>query len=273
MYPWVSNVGIQVERLSIMRVLTQKLFQFGLKFAPLFYRRHAGQSTVIQHINDTTRMRIRVNTFDKQAIYEVWKMKEYETEHFIIHPGEVIIDIGAHIGTFSVWAAQKAVSGRVISFEPNPENYALLEENRDLNELTNLYIVNSAVSAGRGQAKLFTSNYHNMTHSFFEEGTRDHTLVDTLSLSDILQEFSLVKVHFLKIDAEGAEYQIILNTPAEVLLRIDKIFIEYHDYLDHGYTYKDLIDYLAENGYKTETGASAFHRHILKMGLIKAHRV
>jgi len=256
-----------------MRILTQKLFRFGLKFAPIFYRQHTDQSTIIQHINDTTRMKIRVNTFDKQAIYEVWRLKEYETEHFVIDPSDVIIDIGAHIGTFSVWAAQKAVSGRVISFEPDPENYALLEENKDLNHLTNLHTVNSAVSETRGQVRLFTSDYHNMTHSFFEEGTRVNTLVDTVSLADILQEYGLEKVHYLKIDAEGAEYQIILNTPASVLRRIDKIFIEYHDYLNHGYNYRDLIGYLGENGFQTETGASAFHRHILKMGLIKARRI
>jgi FkbM family methyltransferase len=256
-----------------MRILTQKLFQFGLKFAPMFYRQHTGQSTVIQHINDGTRMKIRVNTFDKQALYEVWKLKEYETEHFVIRPGDVIIDIGAHIGTFSVWAAQKAVSGQVFSFEPDPENYALLAENKNLNGLTNLHILNSAVSQKRGQVKLFTSDYHNMTHSFFEEGTREHTLVDTVSLADILEEYGLEKVHYLKIDAEGAEYQIILNTPPSVLRRIDKIFIEYHDYLDHGYNYRDLTGYLSENGFQTETGASAFHRHILKMGLIKARRI
>jgi FkbM family methyltransferase len=255
-----------------MRILTQKLFQFGLKFAPLFYQQ-AGKSTVTLQINGTTRMKIRVNTFDKQALYEVWTMKEYETEHFSIGPEDVVIDIGAHIGTFSVWAAQKAVSGRVISFEPNPENYALLEENKSLNQLPNLSIINSAVSDVRGSARLYTSDFHNMTHSFFEEGTRDFTLVDTLSLEDIIQEYKLERVHYLKIDAEGAEYQIILNTPSNVLAQIDKIFIEYHDYLKHGYNFKDLTGYLTENGFQIEIGASAFHRHILKMGLIKARRI
>lgn len=256
-----------------MRILTQKLFQFGLKFAPLFYRQQPGQSTIILQINDTTRMKIRVNTFDKQAIYEVWKMKEYETEHFTIQPGDVVIDIGAHIGTFSVWAAQKATSGHVFSFEPDLENYILLDENKNLNHLANLHIVNSAVSDMRGQVRLFTSDFHNMTHSFFEEGTRANQLVNTISLEDILQEYGLERVHYLKIDAEGAEYQIILNTPARVLSRIDKIFIEYHDYLNHGRNFRDLTGYLGQNGFQTEIGASAFHRHVLKMGLIKARRI
>jgi len=256
-----------------MRILTQKLFRLGLIFAPLFYRQHPGQRTIIHRINVNTRMKIRINTFDKQALYEVWKMKEYETEHFTIHPDDVIVDIGAHIGTFSVWAAQRAVSGRVISFEPDPENYALLEENKNLNGLSNLFTVNSAVAERRGKTRLFTSDYHNMTHSFFEVGARDYFLVDTLSLADILDDYGLEKVHYLKIDAEGAEYQILLNTPAGVLRRIDKIFIEYHDYLNHGYTFRDLIECLADNGFQTKVGASAFHRYILKVGLVMAWRV
>lgn len=218
-------------------------------------------------------MKIRINTFDKQALYEVWKMKEYQTDHFTIHPDDVIIDIGAHIGSFSVWAAQQAVSGRVYSFEPDPENFTLLEENVKLNGLSNLFIVNSAVADMRGQVRLFTSDYHNMTHSFFEEKARGNSMVDTLSLADILQDYGLEKVHYLKIDAEGAEYQILLNTPARVLRQVDKIFIEYHDYLNHGYTFRDLRDYLADNGFQTKIGASAFHRYILKMGLIMAWRV
>lgn len=253
-----------------MRILTQRLFQLGLKFAPIFYRQYRGQSTIVLQINDSTQMKIRVNTFDKQAVYEVWKMQEYETEHFVIEPDNVIIDIGAHIGMFSVWAAQKASSGHVYAFEPDLENYALLEENKDLNHLTNLQLVNSAVSEKRGQARLFKSDYHNMTHSLFEEGTRANTLVDTLSLEDILQEYGLERVHYLKIDAEGAEYQILLSTPSTILERIDKIFIEYHDYLKHGFNYKNLTNYLAKNGFKTKLGASAFHRHILRMGLIMA---
>ncbi len=255
-----------------MRILNQQLFRFGKRFLPLLFLRNAGQTTMIQDINPATRMKIRVNTFDRQAIYEVWKMKEYQNRHFTIGRGEVIVDIGAHIGAFSVWAAQQADAGQVLAFEPNPGNYALLVENGRLNQLTNLRTFNSAVSMGRGQAKLYSSDHHNMTHSFFEEAGGAYDLVPTLSLGDILEEHRLKTVDYLKIDAEGAEYDIILHAPAEVLRRVDKIFIEYHDYLDHGHSHKELRGRLAASGFEIEIGASAFHRHILKLGLIMAHR-
>jgi FkbM family methyltransferase len=255
-----------------MRILSQMLFRIGTKFLPVAYLRDIGRKTIIQNINSHTRMKIRVNSFDKQALYEIWGMNEYENEIFTIGRQDVIVDIGAHIGAFSVWAAQKAISGRVLAFEPNPDNFSLLEENRKLNRLANLSNYKIAASKGRGQAKLYSSEYHNMTHSFFEADARDYNLVPTLGLADIFDDYGLKRVHYLKIDAEGAEYDIILNAPREIMGRIDKVFIEYHDYLNHGRGHKELEAFLAGNGFVINIGASAFHRHILKLGLIQAHR-
>ena len=215
---------------------------------------------------------MRVNTYDRQALHEVWAQKEYEDEHFTIGPNDVVVDIGAHIGTFSVWAAKQATSGRVYAFEPNQENYRLLEENKQLNNLTNLHLFNLAVSNQVGEAVLFNSDHHSLSHSFFEVGAPNQTTVRTTSLAEILQANGIHRVNYLKIDAEGAEYLIVLNTPARALRRIDKIIIEYHDYLNHDHTYQDLEKYLAENGFEVELGASAVQRALLKIGLLKARR-
>jgi len=255
-----------------MRILNQKLFQFGLIFAPLFYPRWLGKKTFVQQLDSTTRLKMRVNTYDRQATYEVWRLKEYQNEHFTIGLGDVVIDIGAHIGAFSVWAARQATCGRVYAFEPNDENYDLLEENKQLNDLTNLHTFKLAVSDKAGEAVLFNSEHMSLSHSFFEAGAQNKTIVRTISLAEILQANDVDRVNYLKIDAEGAEYLILLNTPSKVLRKVDKIFIEYHDYLSHGHNYNDLIRYLADNGFQVEIGASAFHRHILKVGLLKARR-
>jgi FkbM family methyltransferase len=255
-----------------MKILNQKLFQFGLIFAPLFYPRTSGKGTCIQVLNPTTKLKMRVNTYDKVAVYEVWDQKEYETEDFIIGPDDVVIDIGAHIGAFSVWAARQATSGQVYAFEPNNENHSLLEENKTLNGLTNLQTFNLAVSDHDGEATLFNSGHSSVSHSFFETDAQNKTTVRTISLADILRVNQIDKVNYLKIDAEGAEYLIILSTPPIVLRQIDKIFIEYHDYLDHGYNYRELETYLINNGFQVETGRNIFHRYILKQGYIKARR-
>jgi FkbM family methyltransferase len=216
---------------------------------------------------------MRANTYDIQAVHEVWRLKAYEDEYFTIGAGDVVIDIGAHIGAFSVWAATQAISGQIYAFEPNDENYLLSEENKTLNDLKNLHIFNLAVSNKSGEAVLFNSEYHNMTHSFFEDGTQSKEIVRTISLGEILQENRIDRVNYLKIDAEGAEYLIVLNAPSKVLGKIDKIFIEYHDNLDHGHNFKELVRYLIGNGFQVEIAGSAFSRHILNLGLLKARRI
>lgn len=256
-----------------MKILNEKLFQLGLIFAPLFYLRSAGEKTCIQQLNPATRLKMRVNTYDKLAAYEVWMLEEYKDEHFTIKSTDVVIDIGAHIGSFSVWAARQAPNGRVYAFEPNNENHAFLDENKKLNDLTNLEIFNLAVSDKDGETSLFNSEYSSVSHSIIETGAENAITVRTISLAGILEANSIDRVNYLKIDAEGAEYLIALNAPREVLNKVDKIFIEYHDYLDHGYVYKDLELYLTNNGFQVETGRSLFHRYILKQGYLKARRI
>jgi len=215
---------------------------------------------------------MRVNTYDRLAAHEVWGFEEYKDNRFIIDSSDIVIDIGAHIGAFSVWAARQTPNGRVYAFEPNNENYVFLKENKKLNNLTNLETFNLAVSDKDGEASFFNSDHLSMSHSFFETGAENKTTVRTISLARILEANKIGRVNYLKIDAEGAEYLIILNTPPEILNKVDRIFIEYHDYLDHGHRCKDIENYLASNGFQVETGRNFLFRYVFKQGYIKATR-
>lgn len=254
-----------------MRVLTQNLFRFGLVFMPLVNLRRTKEKTFIYQCDPVTRLKMRVRSYDRVAAVEVWRLEDYKDNDFVIQPSDVVVDIGAHIGAFSVWAARQAVNGKVYAFEPNRENHDLLVENRQLNGLTNLEIFNAAASNLDGEAAFFNSE-SSISHSFFEPGIENATKVRTMSLAAILADNQLERVNYLKIDAEGAEYLIVLNTPPDVLRKVDKIFIEYHDYLDHGHHYKDIEAYLRKNGFKVETGKNLFMRYVLKQGYIKAVR-
>ena len=255
-----------------MRLLTQNLFRFGLIFMPLINFRRAEEKTFIYQCNAETKLKLRVRSYDRVAALEVWGLEEYKDRDFVIQPSDIVVDIGAHIGAFSIWAARQALTGKVYAFEPNTENYDLLLENRQLNKLTNLEVFNVAASDVNGEAAFYNSEHSSVSHSLVDPGAENTTKVRTVSLAGILTENRIERVNYLKIDAEGAEYLIVLNTPPEVLRRVDKIFIEYHDYLDHGHHYRDIENYLAENGFKVETGKNLFMRYVLKQGFIKAVR-
>jgi len=256
-----------------MKIPYQQLYRLGLLFTPFFYLRWLGRKTFIYQINRAIKMKLRVNTYDKVAVYQVWRRKEYEDDQFFIRPNDVVIDIGAHIGAFSIWAASQARSGTIYAFEPNADNFSLLEENIKLNHLPNVRAFKLAVADKSGKALLYNSKSQNMTHSLFESAFTHSIKIDTISLAEILEVNGIEEVDYLKIDAEGAEYPILLTLPAALLSRFKKIFIEFHDYLDHGYTYRDLEHFLSANGFRVELERTAFKRDVLKMSLLRAIRI
>jgi len=80
---------------------------------------------------------------------QMWLYREYLPDWDWIRKTDVVIDIGAYVGTFSVLAAWLAPRGRVFAFEPNPENFGFLSKNVQANGLDNLVPYHLAVAGSR----------------------------------------------------------------------------------------------------------------------------
>lgn len=124
-----------------------------------------------------------------------------------IKPGMTVVDLGAHIGYFTLLAAKLVgEQGNVFAFEPAPDTYALLTKNIALNGYDNVVAVQKAVLNKAGQVKLFLSRYDSMFHNiygFHNEGEK-FVLVDAISLDKFLMDKDL-SINFIKMDVEGAE--------------------------------------------------------------------
>jgi len=184
---------------------------------------------------------MRPHTTDSSAFMEVWIMKHYSPPGFEIRDTDTVIDIGAHIGFFSVMAASQARKGAVYSFEPDGRNFGMLQENIEINEIKNVVPINSAVAESNGERELFTSPDNLGAHSFYitsYEGTHyeGKELVKTTSLESVFKQYDIHQVDYLKLDCEGAEYEILCSSPPSLLHKISKMGIEYHfggEKLDH----------------------------------------
>ena len=153
---------------------------------------------------------------------------------------DVVVDIGAHAGYFTLVAARTAKE--VYAFEPLPSNLSYLRRNVALNNLSNVQVIEAAVSDADGTA-------------FFEEGTtssRGHLgdqghPVRTLSLDSAVSQGKLPVPTIMKIDVEGAELSLLRG--AERLLR------EHHPTLflaTHGpVLYRECMAFLERCGYRT----------------------
>lgn len=139
----------------------------------------------------------------------------------------VIIDIGAYIGTFSLVAASKAKRGKVYAIEANQEAFNLLRINTSLNNATNISLHHLAISDRTGTCKLYYYKEY-LGHSTVYEQSRHYEEVNCCTLADFMNNNNITKCHFMKVNCEGAEFPIVLNTPASILRRFDNILVLYH---------------------------------------------
>jgi hypothetical protein len=106
---------------------------------------------------------------------------------------------------------------------------------------------NLAVSNKKGEKDLMKMNGWNTgMHSFYQSNGVP-IKVQTVSLDDILINFS--KVSLIKIDTEGAEYEILFNS--KLLFKVDKIVGEYHNYMNN-HALQNIIEFLESKNFKIE---------------------
>jgi FkbM family methyltransferase len=167
----------------------------------------------------------RRNRSDFSHIDEIWAFRKYDCFGYRVAPGEVVIDIGGNIGTFSVYAAAVCRASRVIAFEPFPDNYRMLLKNVEQNNLHMITCVNQAVAGSSGVRTMRLNPIDSGSHSLVK-GTLERTVnVECCTLDDIFQRYSLSKIDYLKVDCEGSEYEILENATAR-LPQIRRISIE-----------------------------------------------
>jgi len=192
---------------------------------------------------------IRANSNDRNIFNEVLIHKIYNPLGFEIKKGDVVLDIGAHVGTFSIFASE--IASKVYSFEPTQENFKILRENIELNKRNNIVIDNRAVSFVNGKRELFIDSKNLGGHSFYQllsENKQKRILIETVSLKDLFLQNKIQKVDFLKMDCEGAEYDILFNCQKEVLDKIQKISMEYHN-INKTYNINALKNFMENNGF------------------------
>jgi FkbM family methyltransferase len=185
------------------------------------------------------------------ALTHVWLIEEYKSENFDIKDTDVIIDVGAHIGLFSLYASQFCKNGLIYSFEPVPENYNLLIDNIKSNDLNQIKSFNRAVSNSNSNVKLYL-NDDEAGHSMFSKSSKTIT-VDSISLQQIFDDNNIENCNFLKLDCEGNEYEILQNLPLSYFDKIEKIVIEYHMADSHPELLENLKKLLISQNYSLKT--------------------
>ncbi len=218
---------------------------------PKVYYNLINDEYVIFETKTNLKIKIRTDSTDLMALTNVWMINEYSIEDFQIAQNDTIIDIGAHIGLFSLLVSQFCKTGKIFSFEPINDNFNLLVSNLKLNQTENIHPFNLAVSKNTSSVNLFL-NSDQSAHSIFSSDSESIT-VESISLQRIFDENKISSCKLLKLDCEGAEYEIIDSLPLEYFDRIQNIAIEYHVADSKPELAKDLISKIKNAGFTIKT--------------------
>lgn len=231
---------------------------------------HPGEANYKLAIGEFGGFRIayREGTADEQVIAHGFEndnffsgISEYEPR-----PNDVVIDIGAHVGTFSLLAASKLTQGKVHAIEASQEAYNYLRINTALNPTCNIIPHRLALSDRDGEVMLHHDR-RNWGHSIMKRLSPRSEKVPAASLSTFMKVQGIEEVAFIKFNCEGAEFPILVTAPVEILKRIRMMLVMYHLDLVDGYSLDDILDRLAEAGFHIST-----HNQTSSRGQIIARR-
>jgi len=185
---------------------------------------------------------------DRSVIKEVWVMDIYNQHGIKVEEGDTVIDIRAHIGIFSTYASKLNKTGEIFAFEPFIENYKILEKHKLLNHCDNITVYNKAIAGSKGHKTLFLSPDNNTGgHSFHLKTQSDNKIdVNTITLTEFCDNNKIKTIDFLKLDCEGAEFEIIQSDDS-ILNRVKKIIMECHPYQDN--TVSSMVSLLENKGF------------------------
>jgi FkbM family methyltransferase len=173
-------------------------------------------------------------------------------------PAPMIVDIGANSGLFALRIKQLYPSAIISCYEPFPPNFAQLQHTIAINKLDSVTPFQKALGARRGNAKLYIHKRNMGGHSFYatEALSNDCVDVEVVDLRSILDELQQ-EVDLLKIDCEGAEFDILMNLTSAEAGKIRQIIVETTSEL---YNVDELNTQMVSLGYhhKQRNGLSVY---------------
>lgn len=162
---------------------------------------------------------------DFSHFLEIFVFRTYDLED--IEPPRTVFDVGANVGMFVLRIKKLYPDAEISAFEPVLSNFNRLQENLH-GRMTDVTLHNFAVSDKDGSADIFLHPVNSGAHSLFSSQVGEDVEKETIQLRDINPLISQTSagVDLLKLDCEGAEFEIVMGLSRENAQRVNRIVIE-----------------------------------------------
>jgi len=205
--------------------------------------------------------------FDASTLQEVYFKGIYQ-ESDSIKPGDTVVDVGGHIGSFTLKVAgEVGPGGLVVTIEPSTENFNLLSRNVETNRLSNVRLYKVAAGSREGgevDLQLAKRRGENSLYGAAKSEPIGRERVPMRTVDSIVQELHLTRVDFMKIDVEGAELEVLKGSSETLLKYGPAIAMETHDF---GPSEQEISAFLKERGYSVR-----IEPYRSRLGLLHAKR-
>lgn len=187
---------------------------------------------IILKFNDKDLKFVLRDEADQSVMREIFKFKEYKSaDEQIISAKDPILDIGAHVGFFSLYCRALNPKVKIFSVEPAPENIEMLNKHIKDNKIKGVKVCGYAIS-GKSEQRILeketdTINYR-LTNQFADLKKVFTINVETVSFKDFCKKNKIKKISVLKMDIEGGEYEVFENMKAEDFAMVKSVILEYH---------------------------------------------
>jgi len=196
---------------------------------------------------------VRPRTSDLYCIGEVIVKEEYLPSikgvgsHF-----DTILDLGANIGCFSIWAARKFKPEKIISVEMEESSYESLLKNIDLNNLKRVVVpIKVAIYSKDSQIWIKPSPVFKSSVDKLSE-TDTGIKVRAFSLKSLIDLYQIYQIDYLKMDVEGSEKFVLTEGNKEIFKkRVKYLFMEAHYFLKNNP--RSSLEYFRNLGFEVKT--------------------
>lgn len=233
-----QNVSRGIKQ-NVKKHLHNKYREVNISWLYLKYLKHipAGKTYYHKLFNSNTKF---VNGQEYlHGITEVFIEQVYKQS---LPANALVLDCGAHIGLSIIYLKKICPTARITAFEPDSRNFDLLVYNTTSHNLKDVTIVNKAVWTDNTFISFKAEG--NMS-SKIEFNNTDSNKIEAVRLKDYLNQ----KVDFLKLDIEGAEYDVLKDIE-DKLINVDKLFLEYHGTFEQNNELCEIFNILERQEFK-----------------------
>ncbi|WP_396144334.1 FkbM family methyltransferase [Flavobacterium sp.] len=157
----------------------------------------------------------------------------------------IIIDGGANIGLATIYLKSLHPNSKIIAFEPDSKIYKILESNIKSFNFTNVELVNKGLWNATKTLFFKSEGADGGLVADIDNTTESTESINVVSLKPYLQK----PIDFLKLDIEGSE-TLVLKDIEDDLINVDKIFVEYHSFVNQPQSLNEVINILTKAGFR-----------------------